>query len=225
MCVFIAGCSDSQELAQLQAERDQLTAELARIKLVKQRTDEQSNPASNSVAPGIKIESRSDVEIAPGTTARVWELKASGVKQMSARLYVIREGASELVQGMTYSWSDDQPGAGDWRLTHLVRSGADFGLVDQWIPSIFCEFGDSPPNSTQRTSYSAPVQGKTPMATMSFNTNKTLRPDATFMHIALFEPPMAYSEVVFSNSLESMTAAATEGRVFVALEFEWEPVE
>jgi hypothetical protein len=81
-----------------------------------------------------KFGSGAQLHIGAGTQLREWELRGSGVKELTVRLLVAVNGKSKLVQQEVYQWQKPRPDA-RLELLLLVQDGEPFGAKNKHLPS------------------------------------------------------------------------------------------
>lgn len=175
-------------------------------------------------SPSLSVQAYAKHALKPSAEVHRWSLRANGIAQLVARLYVIADGVAEPTHETVLTWSDWPESAtatGD--LVLLSQHGGPFGARDKRFCAMSIDFqGVEPPSIASKSTLKL-LPANVPMAA------STATHDGD---IGVMQPAIVYREVLkpegteswtMSNNIDSMVEASKEGITIVALSVEWKP--
>lgn len=176
-----------------------------------------------ALPPSCSVESTRTFELADGAEMRLWDLKASGLKRLTARLLIATDGKVQPATEIEYKWpkwSSTDPAA-TGQLVLLFQDGAAFGAKGKRLVQLALDLQNSPSNSktTKRSQrlLEGDLQSRVTNAT---GTGSLARQEIVYSQ--LLQPSDApLGSVTLSSDPESLAGASQDGRTVVAVELEW----
>ncbi len=214
----VLSCSDAksaQEMAKLKAELAEAEAAL----------QQKVATSTEAAQPGITIERYDELEISSNLEAVVWRLKAFQVKSLTLRLYVIRDGAADVARELVLEWDEWGETADEWQLYYVMQQGAEFGVPEKRLPTFHFQAGDNKTSTVTGTSSPLVIEGDFNAAISQTTSTGEISSERNVILNRVWNAQSGNAGFEYGNSIESMTNAAQDGRVFVALEVAWEPLE
>ena len=176
--------------------------------------------------PIIEIKGQSELTFNPGIKFTVWNLRASRVQELSARLLVISDGKAAVAQQAVYTWDKWPEGKPDavWQLYYLLMDGEPFGSNNKRLRVVSLKFDDTPPGRTSTQNSSLFVEGIFGIQdSESRNQNSVVPGRAEIIYSAFYDPTKGGSSHAFSDTVDSLVDASKGGRTVVAVVLEWKP--
>lgn len=177
------------------------------------------------INPSCAIESDREFKLEDGIELRIWNLKANGLKRLTARLLVAQNGQVQTANEVEYTWDRWEPDAkaATGQLVLMIQDGKKFGVKGKRIPMLAVDLKDSPSYSRIGKNSGLVLEGDLQSRMMNSSYSTPLGP-RSILYSQLFSPTgetgQSYS---LSSSLESLATNSKNGRMIVAVEFEWVP--
>ncbi len=172
------------------------------------------------------IQSNQTIAPQPETRLNTWNLQATQLKQLTARLLWVKDGKVETVNETVYTWenwSDDEIISG--QITLFLQDGTSFGVSDRHLSLLNVTLPETPAaerveKKTQEV-FSGQLESR-----FSFNasTNPLLPQGSTILYAELFASPQeSIGSVSYAADLESVIAMSQGDRTVVAVSLECQP--
>ena len=186
-----------------------------------------AGPEPKAAPPSCGVESPRKVKLDDGTDLLVWNLKANGLKQLTARLLVATNGKFQTTNEVEYKWDKWEPTAPEasGQLLLLLQDGKAFGVKGKRLPLLALDLQGSPSHAKTGKKMGLLLEGDLhPRASSSTPSNPL--PKHHVIYAQLFMPKAdATGTVSLGTELESMAATSEEGRTVVAVALEWLPLQ
>jgi hypothetical protein len=182
-----------------------------------------SEPQANP--PSCSVESAREIKLGDGTELRVWNLKASGIKRLTARLLIATDGKAPPANEVEYRWQAWEPAApaASGQLVLLVQDGKAFGVKGRRLPLLALDIVGSPSNSKTDKKMGLLLEGEL-HSSMTHSSYGTPLGERSVLYAQLFLPKAEATGTFSSGSdPESVAAASKDGRTVVAVTLEWAP--
>jgi len=184
-------------------------------------------PSEQHAGAVIEILNHQELEFEPGIKMTVWDLRASRVGELAARLLVIKDGKSEVAQEAIYKWDkwpESKPEA-VWHLYYLLQNGEPFGAKHKRLPAITLKFDDAAPSNLAGKHLNRLVEGEFRLQHSEARKDSTIdssRPD--LVYFGFYDPAKGDSSVNIRPTVEAIVEATKGGRTAVAIVVEWKPI-
>ena len=171
------------------------------------------------------IESGGWVRLDDGTELRIWNLKANGLRRLTARLLVVTDGKAQVANEVEINWDEWEPASSEasGQLVLLIQDGKVFGAKDKRLPQIGLDVQGSPPQDRFEKKMTLLMDGDL-HSELSRSSYSTPVGEEGVLHAQLFVPQ---TDAPFSSTLgwdlDSFAATAKEGRAVVAVTLGWAP--
>jgi hypothetical protein len=183
--------------------------------------------SKRDAGPVIEIRAQQELDFEPGIRLTVWDLRASRVQQLTAKLLVIKDGKSEVAQELVCKWDnwpESKPEAA-WRLYYLLQDGEPFGAKNKRLPTITLTFADAAPSSTAKKRSTQFLEGEFRIRHSESRKDNTLdQARAEVIYYGFYDPAKGDTSVTLGSSVEALVEASKGGRTAVAIVVEWKPV-
>jgi hypothetical protein len=184
-----------------------------------------AEPEPKAVEPSCAVESARELKLDDGTELRTWNLKANGLKRLTARMLVATDGKVQVPNEEEYKWDKWEPAApkASGQLVLLMQDGKAFGVKGKRLPLMALDLQGSPSHAKTGKRMGLLLEGELhPMLThASYDTPLEKR---SIIFAQLFLPKVgALGTFTLGSDLESLAAASKEGRTVVAIALEWVP--
>jgi hypothetical protein len=191
---------------------------------------EKPAPAPNVAGP-MSVESYRKLDLQPGIQLHMWNIQANSLKELSVSLLIIRDGKPEITSKIEYKWetweSSEPPAIGQIML--LLQDGQLFGVADRRVPLLMDDFPKLPPGSRAQVNSNVSIEGRLmPGAATTTNEGTFMsfppgHPHKKILYGAIFVPENFVGSVSLAPNIETLSEAASDGRVVVAISLEWIP--
>jgi hypothetical protein len=173
--------------------------------------------------PSCSAEATPEVQLTDGTELRVWNLKASELKQLTCRLLVITDGKVQTANEVEYRWENWEPSAlpVTGQLAVLIQDGKAFGVQGKRLPSMTLDFKNSPPYTRIEKPTKLMLEGELHPEMGSTLTRTNQLGEWTAIYVRVFTPTPNTSKAYSLGDREGLVKASKGGRTVVAVELEW----
>jgi hypothetical protein len=174
--------------------------------------------------PSCSIESAKEIKLGE-QELRIWTLKASRLKQLTARLLIANDGQVQTPNEVTYTWPawNAQPPVASGVLVLLIQNGKAFGAKGKLLPQISLNIEGSPSNAMSEKKSDLFLEGEFHSRATNSSYGSQLG-QKVVIYSQLFLPkvdtPGSHS---LSSDVESVTAASKNGGRVIAVALEWAP--
>jgi hypothetical protein len=181
--------------------------------------------SSQAVGPSCSIESVREHKLDDGTELRVWNLKANGLKELTARLLIAADGKVHPASEVVYKWDKWDPAtpAATGQLVLLIQDGKAFGVSGKRLPLISLDFYGSPPHVRTGTKTGLLLEGELHSRISTSAGQGTELGQQRLIYAQLFVPKPDSPGGELSTYVESLAAASKDGRTVLAVALEWAP--
>lgn len=160
-----------------------------------------------------------------GAVLETWEIRASRVKRLAARVLLIRKGKITPVNEVEYKWDSWEPGdrVATGQLM-LLSEDAQPGNDGWRLPLLALQIQNCPsPISQVRSSRSGLTVNRelAPFASAAVYDITTRK---QYLANQVYAPQGKGGSASFGSTLEDIVSNSSNGREVVSLEFEWEPL-
>jgi hypothetical protein len=176
-----------------------------------------------TIEPSCAVESAQEIKLDDGTEMRLWNLKASGLKRLTAQLLVATDGKAQTANEVEYKWDKWEPTApaASGQLVLLIQDGKAFGVKGRRLPLMALDLRDSPSNIRTAKKLALFLEGELHPRITSSSYGTPLG-QKNLIYAQLFTPKVvdtgSYS---LSSNPESVADASKDGRTVVAVLLEW----
>lgn len=180
-------------------------------------------PAEPAATPSCEIESTRIVKLEDGTELRVWNLKMSRLKQLTAKLLIATDGKVQTANEIDYKWeawgADAAEATG--QLVLLVQDGKAFGAKDKKLPLMGLEIQGAPSQSMTGKRSSLFLTGEL-QSRISTAMQKESLGKRVLVYAHLFTPKDdATGSFSLGSNPDELADASKKGRTVLAVELAW----
>jgi hypothetical protein len=155
----------------------------------------------------------------------VWNLRANGLKRLTARLLVATDGKVQVANEVAYQWDKWEQAAPEasGQLVLLIQDGKAFGVEGKRLPLMALDLQGSPAHATTGTKMGLLLEGRLHPRMTNSSYSRPLG-ERSVLYAQLFLPKAdAAGTFTLGSDLDSVAAASKEGRTVVAVALEWAP--
>ena len=178
-----------------------------------------------AATPSCSIESAREVKLADDTELRVWDLKATGLKRLTARLLLATDGKVETLNEIEYTWNQWEPTgpAASGSLVLLVQDGKAFGVKGKRLPQLALDLRGSPSHARTGKRISRMLDGDLQSRVTSSSHTSSLG-ERNVLYAQLFVPAAdAGGTFALGSDPDSVAEASKGGRTVLAVTVDWAP--
>lgn len=180
-------------------------------------------PPEPAVTYPCEIESTRTVKLGDGTELLIWELKMSGLKQLTVKLLIAMDGKVQTANEIEYKWEawGADASAATGQLVLLVQNGKAFGAKDKRLPQMGLALQGAPPHSMTGKNSSLFLTGDLQSRISTASQKQTLG-KRNLVYAQLFTPKNKLdSGASLSSEPDQLAAASKDGRTVLAVELSW----
>ncbi len=185
-----------------------------------------SGGSSTTTMPTCEIEAIREFELDSGTTMRMWNLKATGLKKLTIRLIVAIDGKAQISSEIEYKWEHWEPTipAATGQIVLVIEDGKAFGAKEKRLPLLGLDIANSPDHIRNESRKDLILEGKWYERMSSSMTPQPLSEKAV-LYSKLFLPNgnTASKYEMLGSDAEAVAAASNGGQALIAVLTEWEP--
>jgi hypothetical protein len=182
-------------------------------------------PAPAATAPSCSVESKQEIKLDDGAEMQIWNLKASGLKRLTARLLIASNEKGQTAKEVQYTWDAwqrDAPAA-TGQLVLMIQNGKAFGAKDKILPMMALDIAGSPSNSKHSKNMGILLEGDLQSRMVSSSYSSPLH-EKNLIYSQVFAPRAGgQGSFSLSSDLDSAIAAAKDGRTVLAVTLDWAP--
>ncbi len=180
-----------------------------------------------SQTPSLVIEAPEHYPFGSGVDAMLWKLSGQRIRELTARLLVMKDGQRLPDQEIVCRWEDPAhaPATVRGQLCFAIQDGQPFGVKDKLLPSFGIHFQEGGPSSTDIRRSGPFIEGHFPHITTTSGTHAE-KIDSSRLYVVyakVFDPGV-YGEQSF-GTLEGLMRTSKGGRVVLAITLEWSPMD
>ncbi len=184
-----------------------------------------AGPEPKAAPPSCGVESPRAVKLDDGTELLVWNLKANGLKQLTARLLVATDGKVQTANEVEYKWDKWEPTAPEasGQLVLLLQDGRAFGVKGKRLPLLALDLQGSPSHAKTDTKMGLLLEGELHLR-LTGNTPGNSLAKRSIIYAQLFSPKDdVLGRFSLGSDLESVAASSKDGRTVIAVALESSP--
>ena len=179
-------------------------------------------PAEPAATPSCEVEASRTVKLGDGTELRIWDLKLSGLKQLTAKLLIAVDGKVQTANEIDYKWEAwDASTVATGQLVLLVQDGKAFGATDKRLPLMGLEVQGAPSHAMTGKKSGLFLTGE---VQSRFSTAMQKQPigKRNLVYAELFTmKDKLDSGASLSSDPEQLAAASKDGRTVLGVEVGW----
>jgi hypothetical protein len=169
------------------------------------------------------IESSRTVKLDDGTELRIWDLKLSGLKQLTAKLLIAVDGKVETANEIQFkwdAWGADAPAA-TGQLVLLVQDGKAFGAKDKKLPQMGLEIQGAPSQSMTGKKSGLFLNGDLQSRLATASQKQSLGKRSLIYAQLFVSKDKSDGNFSLTSDPEQLAAASKDGRTVLGVEVDW----
>ena len=180
-------------------------------------------PAKSSAEVSCSFEAARTVKLDDGTELRIWDMKLSGLKQLTAKLLIATDGKIQTANEIDYKWETwaADATAATGQLVLLVQDGKAFGTKDKKLPLMGLDIQGAPSQSMTGKKSSLFLTGEL-QSRSSHTSQKGSLGKRNLVYAHLFVPKdNDMGNFSFGSNPDELAESSKNGRTVLAIEVTW----